>query len=162
MAFVASLSLTLSQLLVVIACGVAAVYALVLLAFSIRASRWPSVDGEIAETHLVGVPDTEGSHLSEYVAYRYTVGGRPYRNDRIRFGPHVRARSSIPQNDPEPDWPAAKAELEQHFPPGRPVRVFYDPRRPENSVLVRSPSPFVWILLGAAGVFAYGALFGHR
>jgi hypothetical protein len=155
-------SLSLSQLLVLGASGVAAAYALVLLGFSIRARRWPSVDGEIADAHLVGVPDTEGAHLSEYVAYQYTVGDRSYRNDRLRFGPHVRAPSSVPHYDPEPDFPTTKAELDQHFPRGRRVRVFYDPQHPEVSVLSRAPSPLVWILLGTASMFGYATLFGHR
>ena len=155
-------SLTLSQLLVLGACAAAAVYALVLLGFSIRARGWPSVDGVIADTHLVGVPDTEGAHLSEYVAYSYTIDGRSYRNDRLRFGPHVRAPSSVPQYDPEPDFPTARAELEQHYPRGRPVRVFYDPQHPEVSVLSRTPSPLVWILLGVAVVFGYATLFAYR
>ena len=153
-------SLTLSQLLVLGACAAAAVYALVLLSFSIRARGWPSVDGVIADTHLVGVSDTEGAHLSEYVAYSYTIDGRSYRNDRLRFGPQVRA-PSVPQYDLEPDFPTTRAELERHYPRGRPVRVFYDPQHPEVSVLSRTPSPLVWILLGVAVVFGYATLFGY-
>jgi len=155
-------SLSLSQMLVLSACGVAVAYALVLLAHSLRARRWPSVDGVIADAHLVGVPDTEGAHLSEYVAYSYTIDGRSYRNDRLRFGPHVRAPSSVPQYDPEPDFPTTRAELERHYPRGRPVRVFYDPQHPEVSVLSRAPSPLVWTLLGVAVVFGYATLSGHR
>lgn len=143
-------------------CALAAGYAIAQIGRAILASRWPSVEGEIASTRLVHRSGGEGAGDYEYIAYRYSVNGRPYRGDRVRFGPQVAPGSIIPAFDPEPKHPGAAAALAREYPQGRTVRVYFNPRRPEESVLYLMPNLMVWGILVAAGVFAYAALFGHR
>jgi hypothetical protein len=134
------------------ACG----YAAFQLGRAALASRWPVVEGEIGGTRLVRRVDSDGSSRDyDYVSYRYRVGDRPYRNDRVRFGPQVAPTSIVPEADPSPANAWASADLERRYPTGRRVRVRYNPRRPEDSVLHAAPSASVWIILVVALFFLY-------
>ena len=122
-----------------------------------RARSWPSVAGEIAATRLVRRETTSGGENDAsterdypYVAYRYTVAGQPYRNDRVVFGPVVAPRSMLPGVDPEPDAPDAAARLAAEFPRGKSVRVHYNPQDPADSVLYPSVARSIWVIAGVA------------
>ena len=156
------LSLSITQALTLLACGIAVIYAITQIGRGILASRWPTVEGEIADTRLVHRSGGEGVGDYEYIAYRYSVNGRPYRNDRVRFGPEVAPSSIVPEFDPEPNRPSGAAALAREYPRGRRVRVYYNPQRPEESVLYLTPNLMVWGILAAAGVIGYATLFGHR
>ena len=137
-----------------IAVGAAAcAYSLFQIGRSAAASRWPSTDGEIAETQFVDRPGEDASP-HEYVAYRYRVNGQPFRNDRVRFGLAVVGPSSrIPGVSTSRD--ANGSGLADRYPTRTPVRVHYNPRRPEDSVLRIAPDWTVWLLLviGVASLY---------
>jgi hypothetical protein len=154
-------ALSTTQLLTLLGCGVGAGYSLTQIVMAVRASRWPSVEGEIASACLVRT-ETPSTDPEEYVAYRNTVGGLPYRNDRLCFGPQVMAPSPVPQFNVKSASQSGQAALEHQYPKGQPVRVYYNPDHPEQSVLSLMPSIMVWAILVAAGVFAYATLYGHR
>lgn len=123
---------------------------------ALLASRWPEVEGEIGGTRLVHRLDADGPSADyDYVAYRYRVGGRAYRNDRVRFGPQIAPTSIVPEADPPPDNPWAAADLARRYPTGQRVRVRYNPRRPQDSVLHVGPSASVWIILATGLLFLY-------
>ena len=151
------MSVDVSQLLFGTACSGGALYALSQIGRALNAQRWPFVEGEIASTRLVR--RESGDHTtsidSEYVSYRYEVDDRPYRNDRVRFGPVIAPRSILPGTDPEPNAPYASAALAQRYPQGKRVRVYYNPRNPADSVLYRTPSFEVWVILGAGLLFGW-------
>ena len=131
-------------------------YALSEITRAALATRWPTVEGEIAGTRLVHRMDEEGDSTDyDYVAYRYQVDGRPYRNDRIRFGPVVAPSSIIPTVDPPPNNPRAAAELARRYPTGQRVRVRYNPRDPRESVLYAEASPTIWIMLVAGAALGF-------
>ena len=136
------------------------VYALGVCVQALLAQRWPSVRGEIASTRAVHRMDADGSADYPYVAYRYEVNGRPYRNDRVRFGPQVIPSSVVPALDPEPRTSAVAESLQRDFPRGRPVQVYYNPRHPASSVLYRTPNASVWVILLTAALFGWAALRG--
>ena len=135
------------------ACG----YAAFQLGRALLASRWPAVDGEIGGTRLVHRMDAADGPSADYdyVAYRYRVGGRPYRNDRVRFGPQIAPTSIVPEADPPPDNAWAAADLARRYPTGQRVRVRYNPRRPQDSVLHVGPSASVWVILATGLLFLY-------
>ena len=144
----------------------ACAYAIVQVGRAVLASRWPVVDGEIGGTRLVHRMDADGHSADyDYVTYRYRVGDRPYRNDRVRFGPQIAPTSIGPAAHPPPDNAWAAADLARRYPRGQAVRVRYNPRRPQDSVLHAAPSASVWVILAVALVFLYvGArdLFWHQ
>jgi len=153
------MSVDLSHLLFGTACGSGAVYALFQIGRALSAQRWPSVEGEIASTRLVRRRSGDDSSVdSEYISYRYEVDNRPYRNDRVRFGPVIAPRSILPGTDPEPKAPYSTAALARRYPQGMRVRVYYNPRNPADSVLYRTPSFEVWVILGAGLLFAWVSL----
>ena len=152
-------SLSTSDLLVLVGAALACGYACIQVARALLASRWPTVEGEIAGTRLVRRYDGDAQSADyDYVAYRYQVNGQPYRNDRVRFGPQVTPQSVVPALDPEPNSPRDTAALAARYPRGKPVRVYYNPRRPEESVLYPMPNLTVWVILAAGVMGAAAAL----
>jgi len=142
-----------------LAATVAISYALLQVARSARAARWPSVEGELARARVLHrASASDGSDDYAYVPYRYTVHGHPYRGDRWHFGPQVLPTSSRAELDAEPA--EGGDELLLRMPFGAPLRIRYNPRDPAESVVSPTPSAGA-LLIGAAGiVFAYAALFG--
>ena len=102
--------------------------------------NWPWVMGEVLSARVRETVDTTGSgrtisrHFPE-VTYEYRVGGRTYRGKRIRFGGPLHT-----------DRETAEAWL-QSYPVGGQVRVYYNPKRPQEAVLQPSSSPTAWILI---------------
>ena len=148
-----------------VAAGVGVLYATSQIVRALLAQRWDSVEGELAGVRLVHRSSGDalsGSADYSYISYRYHVAGRPYRNDRLRFGPQVAPSSPMPAIDPEPRDDAGKARLAARYPTGSPVRVYYNPRNPADSVLYRAPNAAVWVILVACLIFGYAALWGGR
>lgn len=92
--------------------------------------EWPHVMGEMLEARARAyneTGDSSGTPTHEWfteVRYRYSVNGQTYTGTRLRaFG-----RRHM-------DEAQAQAELAP-FPVGKPVKVFYDPAKPESSVLI--------------------------
>jgi hypothetical protein len=55
----------------------------------------------------------------------------------VQFGPQVIPTSVVPELDPEPSDSPVTDTLRREFPLGDPVEVFYNPRDPARSVLLR-------------------------
>ena len=125
----------------------------------LRARRWPTVTGQM----LAGDIEESGLVTGSYawdkkptyvprVRYEYTVNGKSYRGDRIRFGGGgIMSRDDA--LDAVNDWP----------PVGAPVEVAYDPRDPSNCTLERGPDAAngIWALSFAiAGLILFGGYAG--
>jgi hypothetical protein len=111
------------------------------------ASRWPTVEGEITGAYLIQRGfDARG--LSERVTYRYTVGGKEFLNDRVRFGPQPQRSSIVPASG----HPPATTAIAEQYPVGRRVLVRYNPRRPQESLLHAQPNFAVFVILAATAV----------
>lgn len=125
-------------------------YATVQMVLAAAASRWPTVEGVIADAYLVqrGVNPRD---VSERVTYRYTVDGRSFVNDRVRIGPQPQRASIIPVSG----HPLATSVVTHRYPIGHRVRVRYNPRRPQDSVLYPQPNLAVMIIFAAALVVLY-------
>jgi Protein of unknown function (DUF3592). len=122
-------------------------YSFYYIALAARAARWPAGDGEIAQTRLVRRTVDDESTDFEYVAYRYSVDGQPYRNDRVTFGPVVAPDSIVPSLDRSS---RADPDLARRYPNGSPVKVHYNPSDPADSVLVPTPSLTIIVILVAS------------
>jgi uncharacterized protein DUF3592 len=118
-----------------------AVHSLAQLVRSARARNWPSVEGQIVRSQLVG------RHATITVRYRYRVNDRLYHNDVVRFG---WATASYPST-------IRGLDATINHPDRLPLAatVFYNPVRPEDSVLNPAPHFMVWIGLIFGGLVAY-------
>jgi len=101
-------------------------------AFQMKAASpdWPWVMGEIVRAKPLPMSDNpfeqhHGTHKWDLdVRYRYSVLGQNYENGRIRaISPHYFDEQSALQ--------ALK-----DYPVGAQVKVYYDPARPDSSVLI--------------------------
>ncbi|MDG9924616.1 MULTISPECIES: DUF3592 domain-containing protein [unclassified Pseudomonas] len=88
--------------------------------------EWPTVEGVITESHITRTTEQRSSVRYEYevrVQYSYNVDGVGYTSDRLRIR---RTRYSWETN--------AQRELAE-YPVGQRVRVYYNPKEPERSLL---------------------------
>lgn len=101
---------------------------------------------------------TEGqrsSGLDRVVTYHYQVAGQPYSNNRVRFGLQPVPNSMVPALGTTPNAVPAPTS---GYPRGKSVRVYYNPRRPEDSVLHPTPNLRVWMILVAGLCLGYAAV----
>lgn len=91
------------------------------------AQGWPVVDGEVleidlGEEFLRTATGKVGTGFFPVVRYKYSVNGRSYESDRITF-----AKGSL-------DFIIA-SNVRDEFKVGGKVKVYYNPAKPEQSVL---------------------------
>ncbi len=85
--------------------------------------QWPTATGTILQSAQTYVEAGNNSHYRADVVYQYEVKGTRYSSHRISLW-----SSDLSYNDP-------KGFVTSH-PAGSEAMVYYDPRRPENAVLV--------------------------
>jgi hypothetical protein len=99
--------------------------------------------GEIIGVRVHESTDLEAAQRFEaFVTYRYHVDSLPYRGEGVRFGSGALSATA--------EW--ATAQAAKRYPPGAKVRVYYNPKRPDVSVLEPGASFGTYIVL-AAGLF---------
>lgn len=119
----------------------------VLLADS-RAKAWPTTPGVITVLDVTAKQGTKGGVTYEpVIKYRYGVGEKHFRNDRVDFGRH--GTSSVE----EAARFAARYQLEQEVP------VHYDPTDPQSAVLEVGSHSSAWLDIAAGLGFTAIALF---
>jgi len=93
-----------------------------------ESESWPSVRGRVEGVETEYTPGGRYSRRGYLVkvSYSYTVGEKSYRSDRIEF---------VTEAERHPDEAAARAAVAA-FPSG-PATVYYNPRRPSESTLLR-------------------------
>ena len=151
------IALPLPNLAVLALAGLACGYAVIQFGQAWLARRWPAVEGEISDARIVvtGVNRSGSDIVTPLVSYRYHVDGQVYSNNRVRFG-QLTPTSWLPARS----HPLVASSLRQRYPRGKPVRVYYNPRRPANSVLYLTPDYRVWVLLGLGIYLAYAGVHG--
>jgi hypothetical protein len=107
-----------------------------------RASAsWPTADGVVMRSEVTRSTDSEGGDsYSPEVTYSYNVNNTNFVNDMIKFGEN--SYSSRRKAD----------EIAGNYPVGKNVTVYYDPEKPERSVLEPGVSAGSFIVIGI-GVF---------
>lgn len=104
--------------------------------------NWPSVDGRIDSSGIAKVDKHEEIWVAN-IGYSYLVGDVPYFNTRKAF---------------EPVGTTTKIRAERivaEYPAGKPVKVYYNPADPTDSVLEPGDSPQTWdrVALGILATF---------
>ena len=134
------------------ACG----YAVIQFGRALLALRWPTVEGEIVDARVIQPWGPNDRYdLESSVSYRYHVAGQPYSGNRVRFG-QLTPNSWIPARN----FPRAADALRRRYPRGKQVRVHYNPRRPDRSVLYLMPDFRVWVALVVGLYLAFAAVHG--
>ena len=111
---------------------------------------WPSAMGRVASCRIVEEESTDrdGNTSTWYnpvVDYSYSVGGREYQSQRLRFGNYRSASRK-----------KAEAMLVP-YPAGATPTVRYNPERPEECVLeTRKPGP-IYLVMAIFGLLFVGA-----
>ncbi|MFH1923230.1 MAG: DUF3592 domain-containing protein [Planctomycetota bacterium] len=106
------------------------------------ASRsWPQASGRITESRVESWEDSEGDRsYAASINYEYEVNRIRYTGDRISFGDHSSGGPSLAHS------------LVRRYPTRKGVQIFYDPNRPERSVLKPGLTPLAFLFLGLAGL----------
>jgi len=108
------------------------------------AEAWPHVIGQIVTSFMTEA----GEWPAPIIVYSYMVEGRRHRSSRVRFG------GTGGMN------PAAAEQVLASYPVGAEVPVFYNPKRPRQSVLMRGQAGANKSLLWGAGCMAAVPLIG--
>ena len=113
------------------------VYALVLLFYSavyqIRISRWPNIHGEVLQSGVKRFGGTESNRAEQSYStsarYRYTVDGDEHTGERV--SPWVIVASHNVRAVLEKQMASIETDKQNR------VRVFFNPRAPHKSFLIR-------------------------
>jgi hypothetical protein len=113
----------------------------------IDSHKWPSTTGLIVESQIrkYFVPRIGSTSYSANVTYQYKVGREKHTSKRVYFGARFKEEGSA-------------LDLTYRYEDGRKVPVYYDPDKPQLSVLEPGTEPanayrFMWGLLAmSAGV----------
>jgi len=106
---------------------------------AVDSEQWPLASGEVLES-VVATEWSDGKMYYPAVRYRYSVGGKSYEAERVRFGGPLKA-----------SWRSSAEAVVARYQKGRQVRVRYSPSHPELAVLEPGASWYIWfILLGGA------------
>lgn len=87
-----------------------------------KSKSWPVVDGTITASAVEPLQAKRRTTASAVVRYSYRVAGKDYQSSRILGRPNERS-------------PQAMTALIAAYPPGRKVKVHYDPKNPSTAVL---------------------------
>ena len=105
--------------------------------------RWPAADGEITSSALQPVGDDRSRFA---VRFQYTVRGQTFSGSRRSFQENVTAEGASHPNE-------TAAALAARYPPGKPVKVYYDPLHPDRSVLEPGTGLAAYAPLALGGLF---------
>ncbi len=102
----------------------------------LRCGGWPHTRGQVIESR---VDESNLETASPKVRYRYTVGRQEFIGWRVSYSGYGISRQKM------------QAHIAA-YPPGQAVEVYYDPARPEHSVLDNRPSRdwLFWVMAGVA------------
>lgn len=109
------------------------------------AQGWPSIKGKVVNAFMEQVGSVWPAPI---IIYSYAVDDRAYRSSRVRFG----GTGMMSPVDAE--------QLLERFPTGAEVDVYYDPKRPGQSVLIQTHEAPSRNLLWGAALSAGAALLG--
>ena len=141
--------MTQNQIAIIVMISIVAALAAFCFRLQVRASRragesrsWPAVSGTVESTQLLTI---EGN-TTPLIFYRYAVGGREYRANRLQFG----SSSHFFLTDAYHQLRGLEA--------GDPVTVYYDPGEPSRAVLHRGQASNVAATAGWALAILMGLL----
>jgi len=115
------------------------------------AAEWPSVDGEVRSVEVIHIPDSDGDLYEPRILCRYRAMGAVREGKRLRMGATTQFADRV-----------AADLVARPYRAGDRVKVYYDPARPERSVLEPVPSAtglMQWWVTGIFLILAAGYCF---
>ncbi len=114
-----------------------------------RSLAWPTTSGVITASEILENKQYRNSntrsdvviYFEPSIRYRYTVSGRSYLSNQVSFG-------GFNSTDPK-----EATAIVNRYEKGRSVTVYYNPTRPEESVLETGTTPLTYIPLGLGIIF---------
>ncbi|MDA3894799.1 MAG: DUF3592 domain-containing protein [Desulfobacteraceae bacterium] len=111
---------------------------------SVESKTWPTVNGNIIRSEIEQHGSTTGegpdkktpAHEYAKIAYQYTIDGQRYESTKISF-------SSSSENT---------RQIVSRYPKGKAIRVYYNPAKPTQAVLVPGNSGINYVPYIFAGV----------
>ncbi len=98
--------------------------------------RFVPAEGRVIESRVDAHFDSDGNTYGFKIRYTYEAGGTTHEGNRYAFG---EMKSS--------DGQARARELVQQHPAGSPITVYFDPKDPADSVIVRDPDPSLYFMI---------------
>ena len=86
-----------------------------------QAEHWPSIEGVVTASSVYGTPG-KGRGAHPEIHYQFQVEGQSYEGDKLDFGGH----NNYGEN-PQP--------FIAQYPTGTAIKIYYDPKNPNHSVL---------------------------
>ncbi|MFX1574264.1 MAG: DUF3592 domain-containing protein [Promethearchaeota archaeon] len=114
----------------------------------LKSKNWPFVEGVIEKVMVYGKLTTDSETYNVDVTYTYDVQGQKYTNHQIKLDFVRGARTFVPKI-----FAMMKAE---QYEEGNKVKVFFDPRNPNQSILEKGLRYFTFFLMFIVG---FGLLF---
>lgn len=110
-------------------------------------THWPTTSGVVGNVALKKHFQKPGTttYFSPLICYSYTVDEIPRASTRIDFADSVRA---FPKEE-------ALAWVNQNYPVGKKVTVYYDPKKPDLAVLVPGAKELVLICWSCVGTSVF-------
>jgi hypothetical protein len=106
------------------------IWCLIVLSRSIDSENWIRVDCQITESTVEEIIG-EGTEYRAVVQYRYSIDGRSYKGDTVRFGRQTSGKTYA-------------YTICKKYPKGSMKRVSIDAENPQNSVLIPGISPSIY------------------
>ncbi len=113
--------------------------------------NWPTAKAVIKTSDIERIENTKHPEDPRYRAeltYAYKVGDKEYEGDRICFDSATSL--SFDQDKEELFW---LEKMMEHYKPKSVHKVFYDPKDPDNAVLLPGIDPYTYQLNGAGIIF---------
>ena len=106
-----------------------------------ESETWPTVNGVIFKSKVKSSTSDGSTTYGADISYDYQVNGQAYKGDKVTFGDVSTSSSSRAE------------KIVDRYPVGKIIGVFYNPNKPETSVLEPGLSGGVWLLPGVGSVF---------
>ncbi|MGR2682822.1 DUF3592 domain-containing protein [Chromobacterium haemolyticum] len=130
----------------------------VLLTPSHQLREWRNAPGHVESSRMLVVSSAEHPdqlYWQPHVQYLYTVRGQVYHSDRL-----FAVDNALPGDRSNAD------DLTRRFPAGKPITVYYNPRSPAESVLIKGGDSDIgsakFILAALSALFGWALLYRLR
>ena len=110
---------------------------------AVASQSWPTADGRIQTSRVETLRDNKGkTRYTSAVQFAYEVQGQNYESAYVWPSGGYSSSSQAPHQ-----------EVVDRYPPGKQVKVYYDPQKPQFGVLEPGVTSTNYVVLGVGGIF---------